>query len=173
MTDDLRIFLGLGSNLKDRFHNLKKGINLIDNHAHIWIVDQSYIYESTPMYHKDQNNYYNMVIEITMNLNPLQLLDEIKNIEIMVGRNPKRKKNMPRTLDVDILAMGDLLIRSNLLHVPHPRITERKFVLKPWNDIAPEFILPNINKNINELLKNTKDRSSIRMLLMLDKEDSI
>ena len=173
MSDELRIFLGLGSNIDDRYHYLKQGIKLLNDHAHIWIIDQSHVYESTPMYHKDQDNFYNMVIEIEMNLNPIQLLDEVKNIEIMVGRNPKEKKNMPRTLDLDILAVGDLIIRSNLLDIPHPRITERKFVLKPWNDIAPDFLLPNSNKNISDLLEITEDRSSTRMVLILDEKESI
>ena len=173
MSDDLRIFLGLGSNIDDRYQYLKQGIKLLKDHAHIWVIDQSYIYESKPMYYKDQDNFYNMVVEIEMNLNPIQLLDEVKNIEIMVGRNPKDKKNMPRTLDVDILAMGNLLIRSNLLQIPHPKISERKFVLKPWNDIAPEFLVPDIEKKISELLHITDDRSSTRRVLILDKKDSM
>ena len=114
-----------------------------------------------------------MVIEIVTNLNPIQLLDEVKKIEIMVGRNPKDKKNMPRTLDIDILAIGGLLIHSKLLEIPHPKISERRFVLKPWHDIAPDYIVPNINKSIAELLKITKDRSSTRMVLITDKESSI
>ena len=125
------------------------------------------------MYYADQNDFYNLVIEIETNLNPLQLLDEIKNIELIAGRKPGNKKNMPRTLDIDILAVGDLLIRSKLLNVPHPKIAERKFVLKPWNDIAPNFMIANINKDIKELLILTADQSSTRMVLILDIEGSI
>ena len=73
---------------------------------------------------------------------------------------------MPRILDVDILAVGDLLIHSNLLEIPHPEIAKRKFVLKPWNDIAPDFLAPNSDKNITELLRLTKDRSQTRMVLI-------
>ena len=80
---------------------------------------------------------------------------------------------MPRILDVDILAVGDLLIRSKLLNVPHPKIGERKFVLKPWNDIAPGFVVPNIDKNIEELLQITEDTSTTHRVLILDKEETI
>ena len=107
-----------------------------------------------------------MVVEIEMNLNPIQLLDEVKNIEIMVGRNPKDKKNMPRTLDMDILAVGNLLIRSNLLEIPHPKISERRFVLKPWNDIAPDFLVPSYSAKVSDLLESSDDSSHIKMLLI-------
>ena len=173
MAEDSRTFLGIGSNIDDRYQHMKLGIQLLNNHAHIWVIKQSHIYQSAAMYYQDQEDFYNMVIEIETNLNPLQLLDEIKKIEALVGRNPEDRKNMPRTLDVDILAFGDLLIRSNLLEIPHPKIYERKFVLKPWNDIAPEFMVPNVDKKIIELLQITKDTSSTRMVLILGKEGKI
>ena len=166
MADDMRIFLGLGSNIDDRYQNLMNGIQQLNDHAHIWVIDESYVYQTPAMYSKDQQDFYNMVIEIETNLNPLQLLDEVKKIEIKLGRKPNKMKNMPRSLDVDILAVGDILIRSKLLEIPHPKIVERKFVLKPWNDIAPDFLVPDRDKNITELLKNTKDRSQTRMVLI-------
>ena len=166
MADDMRIFLGLGSNIDDRYQNLMNGIQQLNDHAHIWVIDESYVYQTPAMYSLDQQDFYNMVIEIETNLNPLQLLDEVKKIEIKLGRKPNKKKNMPRSLDVDILAVGDVLIRSKLLEIPHPKIVERKFVLKPWNDIAPDFLVPNSDKNITELLRLTKDRSQTRMVLI-------
>jgi len=166
LAEDMRIFLGLGSNLDDRYQNLMNGIQQLNDHAHIWVIDESNVYQTPAMYSSDQQDFYNMVIEIETNLNPLQLLDEVKKIEIKLGRKPNKKKNIPRTLDVDILAVGDILIRSKLLEIPHPKIVERKFVLKPWNDIAPDFLVPNSDKNITELLRLTKDRSQTRMVLI-------
>ena len=170
MTEDLRTFLGLGSNIHDRYLNLTKGIQLLNDHAHIWVINQSHVYQSAAMYYTDQEDFYNMVIQIETNLNPLQLLDVVKRIEIMTGRNSNNRKNMPRTLDVDILAVGNLIIRSKLLEIPHPKIFERKFVLKPWNDIAPEYLVPNYSINISELLKKIDDNSDTRMVLIFDKE---
>ena len=80
---------------------------------------------------------------------------------------------MPRILDVDILVYGDLLIQSDLLEIPHPGISERKFVLKPWSDISPEFNIPHYAVKVSDLLENTNDNSDIRMVLILDKEGMI
>ena len=173
MAEDCRIFLGIGSNIDDRYQNLKKGIRMMNDNPHIWIISQSHVYQSPAMYYLDQEDFYNMVIEIETNLNPLELLEEVKSIEMRTGRDLKVKKNMPRTLDMDILAVGNLLIRSNLLEIPHPKISERRFVLKPWYDIAPDYVIPNINKSITELLKITEDKSSTRMVLITDNESSI
>ena len=172
MPDDSSIFLGFGSNMGDRYQNLKKGIHLLNNHPHIWVIDQSHVYQSAPLYHTDQEDFYNLVVEINTNLIPLELLTQIKKIEKISGRDSKSKKNMPRILDIDILAIGDLQIYSGLLEVPHPRISERKFVLKPWKDIAPNFRLPGNSLTITDLLDNTEDGSQVRMILILDKEDS-
>ena len=172
MPDDSRIFLGLGSNMGDRYQNLKKGIHLLNNHPHIWVIDQSHVYQSAPLYHIDQEDFYNLVVEIDTNLIPVDLLTQIKKIEKKAGRDSKNKKNMPRILDIDILAIGDLQIHSGLLEVPHLRISERKFVLKPWKDIAPNFRLPESSTTIADLLDNTEDDSQVRMVLILDKENS-
>ena len=171
MPDDSHIFLGLGSNMGDRYQNLKKGIDLLNNHPHIWVINQSHVYQSAPLYHKNQEDFYNMVVEIDTNLIPVDLLTQIKKIEKKAGRDSKSKKNMPRILDIDILAIGDLQIHSGLLEVPHLRISERKFVLKPWKDIASNFRLPESSATIADLLDNTKDHSQVRMVLILDKED--
>ena len=172
MPDDSRIFLGLGSNMGDRYQNLKKGIHLLNNHPHIWVIDQSYVYQSAPLYRTDQEDFYNLVVEIDTNLIPIDLLNEIKKIEKKAGRDSMSKKNMPRFLDIDILAIGDLQIHSELLEVPHPRISERKFVLKPWKEIAPNFQMPESSATIADLLDKTEDDSLVRMVLILDKEDT-
>ena len=80
---------------------------------------------------------------------------------------------MLRILDIDILAIGDLQIKSQTLEIPHPRISEREFVLKPWSDIAPEFTLPDFSLTVTDLLEKTADYSDVRMVLILDKEDMI
>ena len=173
MSEEQQIFLGLGSNMGDRYQNLKKGINQLNDHPHIWVIDQSYIYQSPAMYKTDQDDFYNIVVKIDTNLNPVDLLTEIKKAEIKSGRIPQSKKNMPRILDIDILAIGDLQIHSPLLEIPHPRISERKFVLKPWSDIAPAFTLPDSAQSVFDLLKNTTDISEVRMVLIFDKEGMI
>lgn len=159
------IFLSLGSNLGDKYANLMFALYELSKHPHIWIRKKSFIYESKPMYMHDQPNYYNMVVEIDTNLEPLDLLNHIKKIEIKSGRTTSKIKNMPRTLDIDILAIDDLLIRSEVLNIPHMHIKERRFVLKPWLDIAPSYILPGEKKSISYLLKNTSDMSKLNLIL--------
>jgi len=166
MAEEQNIFLSLGSNLGDRYKNIINGINLLNNHPHIWVVNESYIYETSPMYNSNQNKFYNIVIEIETNILPVELLDVIKEIEKKTGRELSCKRNMPRTLDVDILVFGDSVIQSDFLSIPHPRIKERNFVLKPWSDIAPDYIMPNQVRNINELLIASKDTTDIKMVLI-------
>ena len=159
------IFLGLGSNKGDKHKNLMFALYELAKHPHIWITNKSFIYESKPMYLTDQANYYNMVIQIDTNLEPLDLLDHIKKIEIKSGRTISAIKNMPRTLDIDILAMDQLLIRTKTLNIPHINIKERRFVLKPWSDIASNFILPSEKQSISYLLKHTSDTSKLNLIL--------
>ena len=159
--------------MDDRYRNLKKGIHLLNNHPHIWVIDKSHIYQSPPMYQTKQDDFYNMVVDINTNLTPLDLLNEIKEIEKKAGRLSKNKKYLPRILDIDILAFGELQVHTGLLEIPHPGISERKFVLKPWKDIAPDFSVPGFSATVSELLDNTVDPSDISMLLIFDKEDMI
>ena len=166
MSDEQKIFLGLGSNIDDRYYYLKSCMNYLDNHPHIWITDRSYIYQSKPMYYSSQDDYYNMVIKIETNLNPVELLMELKIIENKLGRVKRNKKNMPREIDIDILVYGDMEIDSNILTLPHPCISERAFVLKPWNDIAPNFIINKYNQTVNQMLNDIKISNDISMLLL-------
>lgn len=170
MSEENRTFLALGSNLGERYDNLKAGIYLLNNHPHIWVTEKSHIYKTEPMYYTEQDEFYNMVIEVETNLNPIELLDQIKIIENKLGRAQDSFPNMPRIIDIDILAIGDMIVRSKILEIPHPRITERKFVLKPWNDIAPEFIIAGIDKNVKKALNEITIFSSVDMLLIVDQE---
>ena len=173
MSEEQQIFLGLGSNMGDRYQNLKKGIHQLNDHPHIWVSVHSHVYQSPAMYHTDQDDFYNMVIEIDTNLIPIDLLTEIKKIETKVGRIPESKKNIPRILDIDILAIGDMEIQLPSLEIPHPGISERKFVLKPWSDIAPEFTLPYSSQTVADLLENSADISEVSMVLILDNQGMI
>ncbi len=169
-----KVYLGLGSNMDDRYNNLKDGIKLLEKNPHIWVTDQSHVYQSPAMYNINQDDYYNMVIKIETNYTPLELLKEIQTIEEKSGRKKRdKKKYSPRILDIDILVYGEIIIHSDLLEIPHPRIAERKFVLKPWNDIAPDYLVPIHASKVNQLLKNTSDISKIMRVLIFDNERMI
>ena len=154
------IFLGLGTNLYDKRKNLDNALYYLQSNNLIDIISKSKIYKTSPMENKNQDYFLNMVINIKTILKPFELLTYIKSIEIKMGRKNSKNKNMPRIIDIDILSYKNKVLKSKTLTIPHPKAKLRKFVLKPWNDISPNFILPNENKSINLLLEsisNLKD----------------
>ncbi|MBC8311475.1 MAG: 2-amino-4-hydroxy-6-hydroxymethyldihydropteridine diphosphokinase [Candidatus Marinimicrobia bacterium] len=159
----MRIFLGLGSNMGERYKNLCAACELIDALPKTNMVNSSPIYETPPLYNDEQPSFLNMVVEISTSFSPHELLLEIKGIESSMGRDAENGHNLPRILDIDILAYGSKEIIQDNLTIPHLRIFERKFVLQPWSDIAEDFILVGMNKSIKSLLQNTPDESSIKL----------
>ena len=104
-----------------------------------------------------------MVLSLSTNLNPSKLLKTIKKIESESGRTIN-KPNYPRTLDIDILSYQNIKMKTKEITIPHPKLSDRKFVLQPWYDIESEFILHDCGKSVKELLKLTTDKSKINKL---------
>jgi len=148
----MKIFLSLGSNMGDRVFNLRKALKLIDNHAQILITSKSKIYETSPMENQNQDYFLNQIIELQTKLGPLDLLETVKAIESDMGRINISKRYQPRIIDIDILSYNNLILNDKNLRIPHSKIKFRKFILKPWTDIAPNYILPNSKSSIKELL---------------------
>ena len=146
------VFLGLGSNMANKLSNLEEAISFIDKIQNINVLLKSKIYETSPMENLNQDNFLNQVIQIDTDIKPLELLKIIKNIENTMGRIKNKERYMPRIIDIDILAYQDLILNNEILSIPHPKIKFRKFILKPWSDIAPDYILPNSKYTIKELL---------------------
>lgn len=145
-----RVFLGLGSNLGDRYDNLQQAIRLISSNSEINLVNSSSIYETKPFGYLEQPNFLNMVIEIKTTLNANELLKTLLNIEKNLGRI-RGKRWGPRIIDIDILLYGDDIIDSEELKVPHPYISERLFVLIPLNEIFNGRI-PNSSQSIEQMI---------------------
>lgn len=156
-----RVFLGLGSNVGDRIKNLEIGRRALADQKCISVKKVSQIYESEPMYFLEQDSFLNLVVEIQTTLSPIELLQVIKNIEIISGRSMNSLQNRPRTLDIDILCYEETQIQTKLLTVPHLRFSERSFVLIPWADIAPEFIPPGYNQTVAEILSKIENKSRV------------
>ena len=155
-----KVYLSIGSNIESRIKNIQDSIQYLqfDNNK---ILEISSYYDSEPLYYKKQRNFINIVVLLETKLNVDDLLLFTKNIEINMGRDLNQNKNHERIIDIDILTFNDQEIYNNNLIVPHPRICERKFVLLPWNEISPKFLLTTLNKNINSLLNCTKDNSKV------------
>lgn len=152
-----KVFLGLGSNIGDRKKYLEEAIAEIDKIPETNVTKLSSVYETEPWGFKEQDEYLNAVVEIETDINYPELLKEVKDIEIRLGRD-KRDKWKSRKIDIDILFYGDLVYEDENLHIPHKHIENRNFVLVPLNEIEPDFIHPVTKKKISEILQNSNDK---------------
>ena len=130
----MRAFLGLGSNLGDRWQYLRDAVSSLAG-----VVAVSPVYETEPVGGPAQGPYLNVVVELATELTPRQLLGVCHRLESAAGR-VRGDRWGPRTLDVDILLVGDLVVDEPDLKVPHPLMRARRFVLQPLSDIAPEVL---------------------------------
>jgi 2-amino-4-hydroxy-6-hydroxymethyldihydropteridine diphosphokinase len=155
------IYLLTGGNIGERFSYLQRANENIEALVGK-IVRKSSVYETAPWGFTNQQSFLNQVLCVNTQLDPQQLLHAILEIEIQLGR--KRIEKMgPRVIDIDILFYNNLVISSNELIIPHPRIAERRFVLTPLNEIAPNFIHPVYNKTVNALLQECKDLLEVNL----------
>jgi len=153
------IFLSLGTNMGDRQQNLQKAINAT-RQLPISINQLSPVYSTAAWGKHDQDMFLNQVIRIETVLEPNDLLHALLNIEHDLGRLRSEKWG-PRVIDIDILLYGQRVVHTDNLIVPHPRMTERKFVLVPLNDIAPSAIHPVSGKTIRQLLLECRDNLEV------------
>ena len=130
----MRCYIGVGSNLGDRRMNIETAIQSLKQAEGIKVNRASQIYETEPVGGPPQPRYLNGAIEIETDLDPKQLLVAIQSIENSLGRE-RIVKNGPRTIDLDILMYGDMKIDEPDLKVPHPKMHEREYVLKPLKDL--------------------------------------
>ena len=145
------VYLGLGSNLGDRKLNLAQAVELISRHVEVQQL--SSIYETEPVGYSEQPLFLNAVLRIATQLSPRRLLKLVKEIEAASGRIPSFP-NAPRPLDIDILFYGNKVVSSPKLTIPHPRLTERAFVLVPLAELAPEMLHPESGKTVRELIND-------------------
>ena len=146
--------LALGSNLGDRLAHLRQGRDLLlslhEGPAHAAV---SPVYETEPVdCPPGSASFLNAVVEIRTSLDPGQLLRQLIRLESELGRSPARERNTARSLDLDIIYAGQLVIDTPTLILPHPRMTVRRFVLQPLADVRPDFVLPGNKRDIAQLL---------------------
>jgi len=144
-----RVCIGLGSNLGDRLASIRAARESLQ--AYIQIESVSPVYETAPTYVTDQPAFLNAALVGTTALDPIPLLYTLKNIERELGRMPTYQYG-PRLIDLDVLFYDDLKMITGELTIPHPRIEERSFVLRPLVKIVPEWVHPVLGKTVRELL---------------------
>jgi 2-amino-4-hydroxy-6-hydroxymethyldihydropteridine diphosphokinase len=155
------VFLGIGTNLNNREHNLKEAVIKIEEYIGKILLSSS-VFETEPWGFQAENEFLNLVVKVETQLNPSGLLGRILMIESLLGRLRGEKHYSSRVIDIDILLYEDLVIDEIGLKIPHPMMAERKFVLVPLCEIAPEIVHPVLNKSIESLLELCKDKSLVR-----------
>jgi 2-amino-4-hydroxy-6-hydroxymethyldihydropteridine diphosphokinase len=156
------VFLGLGSNLGDRQAAITEALVRLaargapcDRRSSSWLTE--------PVGGPPQGFFLNAAARVTSDLSPRELLEACLRVEREMGR-VRTVRNGPREIDVDLLLYGDLVIEEPGLVVPHPRLAERRFVLAPLAEIAPDVVHPRLGLRVAELLALCPDRSSVERL---------
>jgi 2-amino-4-hydroxy-6-hydroxymethyldihydropteridine diphosphokinase len=154
-------FIGIGSNLGNREENLSIAVTRIGETAGN-ILSASSVYETEPWGFQSDNKFLNMVLTIDSHLVPQALLKTLLKIEESMGRLRKSADYSSRIIDLDILFYDSLIIKEDSLIIPHPHIQDRKFVLVPMAEIAPDFIHPVLKKSVTSLLDLCADTGVVK-----------
>jgi len=153
-------YLGLGSNIGEREINLLKAISLLGQESKL--NKTSSIYETRPTGYENQALFLNIVCQVSTRLKPVDLLLSIKQIEKILGRKASFR-NGPRSIDIDILFYNSTIMKTKDLVIPHPRLTERAFVLIPLAEITPNLIHPELGITIAELANSVTGQEGVRI----------
>jgi 2-amino-4-hydroxy-6-hydroxymethyldihydropteridine diphosphokinase len=156
------IYLSLGSNVGGRAQSIARATADLPERG-VRIAKASRLYETEPVEMREQDWFLNCVVEVATDLTPPELMRALLEIEQGMGRERLVPKG-PRIIDMDILLFGTSVVREAELQIPHPRLAERRFVLVPFAEIAPDVVHPVLQRSIAQLLAETSDRSEVRPL---------
>ena len=155
-------YIALGSNLGDRAETLSAASDRVGRLGRV--TARSSLYETEPVGHRGQPAFLNAVLALETNLEPLPLLHALLAIERELGRDrSKGVRNGPRTLDLDLLLMGDTIVAGEELMLPHPALAQRRFVLAPLAEIVPQLRHPQSDQTMAELLAQLPDEGENRI----------
>ena len=158
MSETVTAYIALGSNLGERERNLREAVEALRKQHGVEVCRVSRFYETAPVGGPPQPDYLNGVVEIRTGLRAHDLLKKLQDIEKAFGRRRATRWG-PRTLDLDLLLYGDTVIETPDLQVPHPRLHERRFVLEPLSEIAPNLRHPVLGKTAAQLLSQVGSTS--------------
>lgn len=158
-----QVFISVGSNLGDKIENCRSGISGLVAGGDTTLVGSSSFYRTSPVDYKEQDWFVNLVVKIHTTLDPFELLHKLQGIQKAIGRKDSVVRFGPRVLDLDIIFYDDLVLQTDILEIPHPRMHKRRFVLRPICDIEPSMMHPVLGKNMRSLLNALKDSEQIIM----------
>lgn len=156
-------YLILGGNKGDKLKNLQIAIEQLEKKAGR-VLKKSDIYVTAAWGNTDQPDFFNQVVCLQTELSAQELLNQLLKIEEEAGRIRGHQKWMERTMDIDILFFNDSIIKTDNLTIPHPYIQDRKFVLIPMAELAPELVHPVFKKSIETLLHECKDELEVKKI---------
>ncbi len=162
-------YLSIGSNKGDKKKNLEGAIGLLQAHDKIDVKDVSQFYQTQPQNFTDQDWFVNAAVKIVTSLEAEDLLSALKDLEQFLDKDGKPFRFGPRIIDLDIIYYGNMIIKTERLELPHPRMHERCFVLIPMCDIGAHEIHPVLKESADELLKKIEKQESQEVIL-LDEE---
>lgn len=162
------VVLGFGSNIGNRFLNIKSALKILSLNKDLNLLAVSKIYETEPWGYKKQNYFLNCAAVFLCRLEALKLLELLKSYEINAGRKDNTKWRA-REIDIDILFYGNRIINNSKITVPHPYIKQRNFVLIPLVELIPRFIYPGLNKSIKNIYTGSKDNCKVKEVISIDK----
>jgi len=155
--------LGLGTNLGDREDNLAQAVKGLNSGTALTVLRSSRIYETEPWGVTDQPAFLNIVVEVSTNLSPQELLHHVKGLEGKLGREPGPRFG-PRLIDVDILLYGDMVVDEPDLHIPHASLHLRAFTLVPLAELAPDSVHPILGQTITNLAMQVEGLGGVKPL---------
>ncbi|MBW2145556.1 MAG: 2-amino-4-hydroxy-6-hydroxymethyldihydropteridine diphosphokinase [Deltaproteobacteria bacterium] len=156
-------YIGIGANLGERESNCRKALVLLDGAEGVRIVASSPLYWTEPVGVESIEWFVNGAAALETPLSPESLLALLLRIEAEMGRDRSRH-GAPRTIDLDLLFYNNTVKKSPGLIVPHPRIQERRFVLAPLHDIAPNYVHPILHQTVAQLLEQCPDNKTVQLL---------
>ena len=160
-----RVFIGIGSNLGNRREHYQKALERIEDLPNTHIAKCSSLYESEPIGNA-KNWYLNGAIELETDFDPQKLLSRLQKIEQTMGRKKttQTKKWASRKIDLDILLFDNYVVDDERLKIPHPEMHQRRFVLLPLSELAPQVTHPHLGSTISQLLAAVKDGKRVFLL---------
>ena len=156
-----RVFIGIGSNQGDRLERISSAVRRLSEIPGVTLRQMAPICETHPVGGPPQPDFLNTVLELDTTLAPEELLGRLKGIEAALGRRPLAQRWGPRVIDLDVLMYDDRVVASAQLTIPHAQMHQRRFVLEPFAQLAPDVVHPVLRKTIAELLRNLVDRPSV------------